>query len=191
MIKEIDAKGLDCPAPVVRTKNALKDNDQLITLVDNEVAANNVKKLAVKLGCEVEVISENDNLYKIKIEKQGEPNFEKDSEDIGKVYFFKSDKLGTGEDELGDVLLKGFIHTLLDIEPAPEKIIFMNAGVMIPTQNEDAVDSLKELKEKGVTILSCGTCLDYYGLQEQLKVGSISNMYEIVESLNNGDVVVV
>ena len=194
-MKEIDAKGLDCPAPVVKTKKALEDNDELLTIVDNEVAANNVKKLAVKLGCEVEVNKENDKLYKLKIKKVNNQKEESEEEskddDNAKIYFFKSDKLGKGEDELGNVLIKGFIHTLLDVEPLPEKIIFMNAGVKIPTQNKDAIDSLKELEDKGVSILSCGTCLDYYQIKDELEVGSISNMYEIVENLNSKEVVVI
>mgnify|MGYP000692203277 CR=1 FL=1 len=189
-MKEIDAKGLDCPKPVVLTKNALKENKEVITIVDNEAAANNVKKLATKLGAEAD-IKKIENDYEVNIKKT-KNNKETDQEkNEGKVYFFKSDKLGKGEDELGNVLIKGFLHTLLELEPLPQKLIFMNSGVKIVTENEDALDSLKELEEKGVTILSCGTCLDYYGLEDKLNVGEISNMYEIVENLNNSNVITI
>lgn len=189
-MKKIDAKGLDCPQPVVLTKNALKDNKEVITIVDNEAGANNVKKLATKLGAKAEIkkIDDNFEVNIIKTEKNSE-NDENKSE--GKVYFFKSDKLGKGEDELGNVLIKGFLHTLLELDPLPQKLIFMNSGVRIVTENEDAIESLKKLEDKGVTILSCGTCLDYYGLENKLDVGEISNMYEIVESLNSANVITV
>ncbi len=187
-MKEIDARGLNCPEPVVLSKKALEENNEIITIVDNEVAFNNVKKLAVNNGCEVEVIEENDS-YKIKmIKTEGKKIEVNNKAEKAKVYFFKSDQLGKGEDELSNVLVKGFIHTLLEVDPLPEKIIFMNSGVNIPSKNEDAIDSLQSLEEKGVEILACGTCLDYYGLKDELKVGSISNMYEIVESLNDYEV---
>ncbi len=191
-MKEIDAKGLDCPEPVVLTKKVLKENDEIVTIVDNEVAANNVKKLATKLGCEVTVSKEDEDLYYVEIKKDEDAdNEEKETETKGKVYFFKSDELGTGEIELSNVLMKGFIHTLNEINPLPEKIIFMNSGVKIPTENKDAIESLKKLEEKGVSILACGTCLDYYSLKDKLKVGTISNMYEIVESLNSSEVITI
>jgi len=189
-MKKIDAKGLDCPEPVVLTKNALKENKEIITIVDNEAAANNVKKLATKLGAKAE-IKKIDSNFEVNIKKT-EKNSEKDeNKSEGKVYFFKSDKLGKGEDELGNVLIKGFLHTLLELDPLPQKLIFMNSGVKIATENEDAIDSLKKLEDKGVTILSCGTCLDYYGLEDKLDVGEISNMYEIVESLNSSNVITI
>lgn len=189
-MKKIDAKGLDCPQPVVLTKNALKENKEVITIVDNEAAANNVKKLATKLGAEAEIKKIDDN-FEVNIKKTEKNSKNDESKSEGKVYFFKSDKLGKGEDELGNVLIKGFLHTLLELDPLPKKLIFMNSGVRIVTENEDAIDSLKKLEDKGVTILSCGTCLDYYDLEDKLDVGEISNMYEIVESLNSSNVITI
>ncbi|MGM0437611.1 MAG: sulfurtransferase-like selenium metabolism protein YedF [Bacillota bacterium] len=189
-MKRINAKGLDCPKPVVLTKNALKENKEVITIVDNEAAANNVKKLANKLGAEAEIKKIEDN-YEVNIKKTDDNSKNDKDRTERKIYFFKSDKLGQGEDELGNVLIKGFLHTLLEVKPLPQKLIFMNSGVKIVTENEDAIDSLKELEERGVTILSCGTCLDYYGLEDKLDVGEISNMYEIVESLNDSNVITI
>ena len=189
-MKEIDAKDLDCPQPVVLTKKALEDNKEVITIVDNEAAANNVKKLANKFGAEAEIKKIKNN-FEVNIKKTEKSIKNDESKSEGKVYFFKSDKLGKGEAELGNVLIKGFLHTLLEVNPLPEKLIFINSGVRIVTENEDAIDSLQKLEDRGVTILSCGTCLDYYGLEDKLNVGEISNMYEIVESLNSCDVITI
>ena len=92
--------------------------------------------------------------------------------------------MGEGNDELGKVLIKGFIYTLTECKPYPKYIIFVNSGVKLTTENEATVENLKILEESGVEILSCGTCLDYYGLKENVQVGSITNMYTIVETMN-------
>jgi selenium metabolism protein YedF len=187
-LKEIDARGLDCPEPVIKTKKALEDYQGLTTIVDNEVAAKNVKRLAEKMKLEVE-ISRVENYFSIEIKRNNKSVENDKNNKTGKVYFIKSDKLGQGEDELGLVLMQGFIYTLLEVDPLPEKIIFINSGVKIPIKNEDAVESLEKLEEKGVNILACGTCLDYYELKEELVVGRVSNMYEILDSLNENEVI--
>ena len=186
-MKELNARGLDCPQPVVKTKKALEEADKLAVTVDDEVQADNVAKLAKKLNCSVSILEEEDH-YKLTIEQQGGSEEESEDEE-GKVYFITSDTLGEGEEELGEVLMKGFISTLLDIRPLPAKVIFMNSGVKVPVLNEQAREDLKELEEAGVEILSCGTCLDYYEISEQLEVGEISNMYTILAALNSGKVV--
>ncbi len=192
-MKEIDARGLDCPGPVVKTRNALKEEKEVMVIIDNEVAAKNVTKLAQKMGYKVDEFKEEENNIKLEIikeENDGKESQTKEASEMDrKVYFLTSDTLGDGEEELGKFLMKGFISTLLEVEPLPEKVIFMNAGVKVPTLNLEAVESLEKLSERGVTILSCGTCLDYYKLKDDLKIGSISNMYEIVESLHQGNVV--
>lgn len=93
--------------------------------------------------------------------------------------------MGEGNEELGKVLIKGFIYTLTESKPYPKHIILVNGGVKLSTENEATVENLKILEESGVEILSCGTCLDYYGLKEKLQVGSITNMYTIVEIMKN------
>ena len=187
-MKKIDARGLDCPKPVIKTKKAIEKYDEIEVLVDNETASKNVKKLGIKMGAKVTVVKDNDNYYKLLISDFKKADKTEKKENKGKVVFVKSEFLGTGEQQLGDILIKGFIKTLLEINPLPDKIIFMNSGVKLACKNDDVVNSLKKLKDNGVEILSCGTCLDYYNLTDQLKVGNVSNMYEIVESLNNGNV---
>lgn len=187
MMKEIDVRGLACPEPVIKTKNALQNSNKLLVLIDSEVVKNNVTKLARKLNCQVNLLEEGGE-YRLTIEKTA-TNINEEVERKGKVYFISSDKLGKGADELGDLLMKGFISTLIEIDPLPDKIIFINSGVKIPTVNEETREHLKNLEKAGVVVLSCGACLNYYGLENKLKVGSISNMYEILESLNQGEVV--
>ena len=187
-MKKIDARGLDCPKPVVKTKKALEDNDEVEVTVDNEVAAQNVKKLGIKMGGNVTMVKEEEDLYKLVITDFDKTNQQSRKGEKDKVVFIKSNLLGAGDEELGDILIRGFISTLLDIEPRPAKIIFMNSGVKLPCQNEEVINSLKKLEKNNVEVLSCGTCLDYYGLKEELQVGDISNMYEIVDSLNKGEV---
>ncbi len=187
MIK-VDACGLDCPKPVIMTKKALEESDKIQVCVDNKVAADNVSKLAQKMNSKV-VMLEDDGIYTMNIIKvKGDVNTKKSSP-CNKVYFIKSNYLGDGSEELGEVLMKGFISTLLEMDPLPEHIIFMNTGVKVPTLNSEAKESLAKLEEKGVSVLVCGTCLDYYNLKEELEIGSISNMYEILDVLNQGNVV--
>ncbi|MCK8827839.1 sulfurtransferase-like selenium metabolism protein YedF [Natroniella acetigena] len=189
-MKKIDAREMDCPQPVIETKNALQKNSDLTVLVDNQVAADNIAKLAKKLGCKVSRVEDGSD-YKLILKKVLEENKEESTSEVEKVYFIKSDKLGTGSEELGEVLIKGFVNTLLEVEPLPAKIIFINSGVKLATLNYEIKRNLHKLEEEGVDILSCGTCLEYYELKDKLEVGRISNMYDIVDILNHADVVVV
>ena len=93
--------------------------------------------------------------------------------------------MGSGNDELGNVLIKGFIYTLTETKPYPKSILLVNGGVRLSADNEATIENLKILEEAGVEILSCGTCLDYYGLKENLQVGTVTNMYTIVDILKN------
>ena len=93
--------------------------------------------------------------------------------------------MGNGNDELGEVLMKGFIYTLTESKPYPKSILLVNSGVILSTEYYDTIGNLKILEEAGVEILSCGSCLDNYGLKESLKVGSVTNMYTIVDIMKN------
>jgi selenium metabolism protein YedF len=98
-----------------------------------------------------------------------------------------SDKMGEGNEELGKVLLKGFIYALTQLDTLPDTMLFYNGGAKITTEGSDSLEDLKSLEAQGVEILTCGTCLNYYNLSDQLKVGSVTNMYAIVETLSNAD----
>lgn len=189
MYIEVDARGLACPKPVINTKKELDkiESGLVITTVDNAIAKENILKLANSLNCEAKVIKEEKDLISIEI-KKGENVIIEKNENIAledKCIFISSDKMGEGNEELGKVLIKGFIYTLTESKPYPKHIILVNGGVKLSTENEATVENLKILEEAGVEILSCGTCLDYYGLKEKLQVGSITNMYTIVEIMKN------
>ena len=79
------------------------------------------------------------------------------------------------------------MKTLLDLKPIPSRLIFINSGVRLTTEGSEVLESLKALSEKGVEILSCGTCLDFYHLKEKLKVRVVSNMFDIAQSLMEAD----
>lgn len=197
-MKEIDARGLACPKPVVLTKKAMTDNEEILTVVDNRTASENVAKLARKMKAEVTIVEEAEDYFKIMIKKtaadkavnKAEAAVGSESESKQKkVYLVASDTLGEGEEELGKILIKGFLSTLLDIKPLPEKVIFLNAGVKLAVLEKDVTAVLSDLEAAGVKILLCGTCLDYYNLSDQVEVGEVSNMYEIVDSLNSSNTI--
>lgn len=181
MKKKVNAIGQVCPMPVIMTKKALKEmlTGELEVLVDNEIAKDNVEKMAKEMGHTYVDFKEEEN-FKIVITKlEEEKKEEKKEEKI--VVVLASDIMGEGDKELGDVLIKGFIYSLTEMEILPKTILMYNKGVMLSTINENTVEDLKKLEAMGVEILSCGTCVNYYGVQDKLKVGSLTNMYTIVE----------
>ncbi|SJZ89844.1 sulfurtransferase-like selenium metabolism protein YedF [Garciella nitratireducens] len=190
MIKKVDCRGLNCPQPVIHTKKALEEMTQgsIVTIVDNEVAKENVKKFAQKMNAKVE-IEEKEGIFYLTITKENGKTsqssiiFPEKSEHGEFIILIGNDKIGEGSEELGSILMKSYLYTLTEVEPRPDKIIFMNSGVKL-TCSSSSLENIKKLEELGVEILSCGTCLDYYGLKQELQVGKISNMYTIVEALN-------
>lgn len=189
MYIEIDAVGLACPKPVINTKKELDkiDNGIVVVTVDNDIAKQNILKLSNSLNCESKIIKEEKDLICIEIKKGENVIIEEQNQDKleDKCIFISSDKIGNGNDELGAVLMKGFIYTLTESKPYPKSILLVNSGVKLSTENYDTVENLKILEAAGVEILSCGTCLDYYGLKESLKLGSVTNMYTIVDIMKN------
>lgn len=186
---ELDARGLSCPKPVINTKKELDKIDQgvVIVTVDNEISKENVLKLAKSMNHEANVLkSEKDSICIEIIKGKNVIIEEKSQESLSDTcIFINSDKMGNGNDELGHVLMKGYIYTLTESKPYPKSILFVNSGIKLTTENEATVENLKILQDAGVEILSCGTCLDYYELKDALKVGTVTNMYTIVETMNN------
>lgn len=197
MSKLVDARGLACPQPVIQTKKALETDDRLVVIVDNPVALENVSRLAKSLGCELDVENKADGTYItiVSVEKEtnkavGAKNLScklGDADTAQKsgpvVVTIQQDRMGRGDDELGYVLIKSFIHTLGEISPAPDIIILFNTGVKLSVRGSDVIEDLKNLQEKGIQILVCGTCLNFFGLTDQLEAGIISNMYDISDTL--------
>lgn len=191
MRREIDARGENCPKPFIMTKKALDDSQMgsIVTIVDNEIAKENVCKLADSAGLKYNVTKKDDDFY-IEIQKSEDTesketvNDEKKTNFKDRVVAFTKDKLGHGNDELGKVLIKGYIYTLTELDEKPHTLLFLNGGVLLTTGESETIEDLKKLEAMGVKILSCGTCLDYYGVQNELKVGEIANMYLIANAMN-------
>ncbi|MBE3572442.1 MAG: sulfurtransferase-like selenium metabolism protein YedF [Moorella humiferrea] len=191
MEKVVDARGLACPQPVIQTKKALETlspDGELVTIVDNEVARDNVLKLVRSMEC-VASVREQGNEYYIHIRKESLPSTQL-SVHPGQVLLVTSATLGRGSEELGGVLMRSFFYSLSETEVLPRRIIFINSGVHLCCQGSPVLDSLLALEQKGVEVLACGTCLDYYHLKEKLCIGSVTNMYTIIEHLTAAEKVI-
>jgi selenium metabolism protein YedF len=183
-MQTVDARGQACPQPVILARKALEGVDELVVIVDNETAQMNVTRMAEKAGCRVEFEHRNDGTY-LNIAKTMElPVGQVALPAAGqRVVLVASDTLGRGSAELGEILVRGFFHTLNEVQPLPSAIVFMNSGVQLVAEGSPVLDDLRALDDKGVEVWACGTCLDYYGLKAKLAVGQVSNMYSIAEAL--------
>jgi selenium metabolism protein YedF len=191
-MKEIDCRGMACPQPVVTTKQALDQLEEgdLTVIVDNPSSSENVERFAQSQRCSVRSEKKGQDFY-VHIEKAGsKAGLERadQTEKVKKVVvYINSDLLGTGEEALGSFLMKAFLKTLLDFEKKPDRLILINSGVRLASEDSKVLDTLRLLSEQGVQIVSCGTCLDFYKLREKMSVGTVSNMYEIIQSMLEAD----
>lgn len=189
----VNAMGDNCPIPVIKTKKAMQaltGPEVIEVLVDNEIAVQNVSKMAASAGGQVSSEKLGDAEFKITIQMEGAVAAETQEEAAcvpdargSLVVAVTSDRMGSGNDELGKVLIKGFIFAVTQLETLPKTMLFYNGGATLTTEGSDSLEDLKSLEAQGVEILTCGTCLDYYGLKDKLAVGSVTNMYSIVETL--------
>ena len=199
-MRTVNAVGDACPIPVVKTKRALETlekPDMVEVLVDNETAVQNVTKFAVQAGKKVSSQKLEEHRYQILIDctkeniKTERPkDREAGQSDSRTVVVVSSDRMGSGDEELGTVLMKGFLFALTQLPELPGKILFYNGGARLTCKGSESVEDLKAMERQGVEILTCGTCLDYYGLKEKLEVGGVTNMYTIVETMNQAGKIV-
>ncbi|ATW24312.1 sulfurtransferase-like selenium metabolism protein YedF [Candidatus Formimonas warabiya] len=189
----VDARGLNCPTPVIKTKTAMEGapGENIITIVNNEAAKENVRRLAENSGYQV-AIHDKDGDYYLEISPCScgdvKPAPENDAGNY--VIYVPTDKMGQGSDELGRILIKGYFYALTEAKPYPKAILFLNSGVNLTTEGSVVLEHLKTLEAGGVEILSCGTCLDFFALKDKLSVGSVTNMYSIVEKMNQATKVI-
>lgn len=188
-MQTVDARGLACPQPVMLTRRAMQTSEDVLTIVDNDVAVANVTRMAQSAGWTAEVERRSDGAY-IKLSPpsgtapQVCPTAQPSAAATGPtVVLLAADTVGSGDDKLGGVLMRAFLHTLAEGEAKPDVIICMNAGVRLAVAGSAVVPDLQALVQSGVQLLLCGTCLDFYHLKEQVEVGTISNMYSISEAL--------
>lgn len=184
----VDARGLGCPKPVIMAEDALKEIEEgtVEVLVDNEASVSNLKRFAEKSGFYVEV-TKKEHHWSVKITKgyTCSPAIqESKDEKKGLLMIIGTDTLGK-EEEIGRILMKGFLETLKVTRELPDMMFFLNAGVKLTTENPETIEILKEIEEMGVEIFSCGTCLKYYGLEDSLKVGYRGTTNHIVEGMKD------
>ncbi len=192
----IDARGLECPKPVIRAEEELSRITQGIVevLVDNEFSAENLVTFARSNGYYPET-SRKGKDWRVKLVKgyacdagslKEAQNLKKEEDRMDKdiLVIVGTDSLGK-EEELGKILVKGFFETMKVTKEIPHTIFFLNAGVKLTTTNEEVISVLKDLEAMGVEIFSCGTCLKYYGLESEMKVGYRGTTNHVVEGLRD------
>ena len=188
--KTIDARGLGCPQPVILAKKALEQDDRILVLVDDEIALENIKRMGTNAGCTVQADRQADGTYQIHLSKAGGPPVVQGQEAPAAngcappkqgpfVVVFSENRMGRGNDELGWVLIRAFIHTLCQQELKPDAMIFYNTGVKLTVKDSEVLDDLKMLAGAGVEMMICGTCTNYFAITEEVAVGTVSNMYDI------------
>ncbi len=185
-MKTLDCRAHTCPHPVVETRKLLmaEPGTAVQVLVGDETARENVGRLAKSLGYLVRE-SPTEGGYALELTPGGEtPTAGAGATIQGKtVVFVASDVMGSGSDELGHLLLKNFLFTLTELDPVPDVLLFVNAGVKLTAQGSDVLGALDKLACMGADVASCGLCLDYFHLKEKLAVGRVTNMLDIAETL--------
>lgn len=201
---DIDAMGLACPGPVLEAKKAMKntpDADCIEVSIDNDIAVQNLQKLANKEGWQFESDKISDSEFKARFlkdekaaaaaaaAKEAEASSGASGESGDYIISIGSRYMGSGNDELGEKLMNSLIFSLTQVDKAPKAVVFFNEGVYLTTHESKQVEDLKVLAENGTQIISCGTCLGFFELEDKLLVGEVSNMYEIVEVLSSARVI--
>jgi selenium metabolism protein YedF len=190
-LKTVDARGQLCPKPLLLTKKALNElapGESVAFLIDNPTSRQNVERFLVDNGMNPQC-SEKEGVFTIIVRKNPQPLAHPDPAPYcgdnarPHVVVISGDKMGRGSDELGEILMKAFINTINETGPLPSHVVFYNSGILLTVEGSPVIESLRELELKGVVILICGTCADYFKKKEAIRVGTISNMYRILETL--------
>jgi selenium metabolism protein YedF len=195
-MKIVDTKGQLCPVPLIMTKkamNEISENESLLIIIDNDTSYKNVSRFLEEHKMTVGT-KRNGKLYELTVNKTGHIPESTQAEDYcstedtkisNYVVAIQRNRLGDGAEELGTILIKGFVNTLPETTLKPKTIVFLNSGIYLALKDSPVLESLKKLENMGIEILVCGTCLDYYKKKEEQGVGKISNMYEILERLSH------
>ena len=196
MEKKIDCKGMACPLPVVNAKKAAEElsaGDVLTVLVDNEIAVQNLTRFGEHRGFAVSAAKKAEKEYAVRMTVAGTAADDKeeavdcavDSRRKGMLVVLSANTMGTGDPKLGTALMKAFVFALTRQDQLPDTVLCYNTGAYLTCEGADTLEDLKLLESEGVTILTCGTCLDFYGLKEKLAVGGVTNMYDILERMES------
>lgn len=199
----LDVRGKACPQPVIETKKALDQLEEGIidVLLDAEPSAVNVSRFAGSQGC---IVNRNDNdpagiihleiikgfSCEIPATRTGTKATSSSAAESKLVVYINDRQMGKGEGKLGEILMKAFLKTLLELTTRPQQLIFVNSGVFLTCSGSEEVETIRTLEREGSEIFSCGTCLDFYHMKDKLEVGQMSNMFEIASLLLEADRVV-
>lgn len=179
----IDCRQMACPAPVITVKKALEQHGEIRVLLDDGAPRENVSRFARNRGFEVREEQQAGG-WTLTIEAgSGSQTSQVDLAADETVLLFTSDRLGDGPEELGRLLMKNLIFTLLESRNLPSRMLFLNSGVKLTTEGSDVLEALEKLAGMGVEILSCGLCLDFFGIKDKLRSGATTNMLTTVETI--------
>lgn len=204
MEQTLNCIGLACPIPVVKTKKALEtftEDGVLTVLADNETCVQNLTRLAgsMQLPVTSELTGEKEYTVKITVKKENVKANAGAQADVtscdvpgrrAATVVIGSNRMGDGDEKLGKALMKAFLFALTNTADVPETMIFYNSGAFLTCEGSDSLEDLKHLEEAGAKIFTCGTCLNFYGITEKLRVGSVSNMYDIVEMQQRAAIII-
>lgn len=186
-MKSIDCRGQACPAPVIATKQALEASPEgIIVLLDDGAPRENVARFARNRGYQVSENATADG-WSLSIGTAGasapEPAAQLATATGERILLITSERLGDGADNLGRLLMRTFLHTLLETDERPARILLLNSGVLLAVKGSDSLEALEALEQLGVEVAACGVCLDFYDKKEQLAVGRVTNMFSVAEQL--------
>jgi len=197
MLKQLDCRGLACPAPVLQTKEAMEKNhlDIIKVVVDNEASKQNVSRFMESQNLEVAVEQEGNDFH-ITGKRQKEVShkapvaerFEKEKKKI--MVMIATDRMGYGDDVLGRKLMTSFVKTLKEMGDELWRLVFVNNGVKLTIEGSEILPVLKDYKAEGLQILVCGTCLTHFDLLDKKQVGETTNMLDIVTAMQLADKVI-
>lgn len=192
---QLDARGKQCPIPVVETKKVLATmttGDTVTVTVDNPIAVQNLLKMASQkqLAAQTETLA-NDHYNVILALTEDSLSATNPAQEAvcipdarqNTVVVLSSDEMGNGDPVLGKALMKAFVYALTEQDQLPSTILLYNGGAKLSIEGAATLADLQLLESQGVEVLTCGTCLNHYGIADQLAVGSVTNMYAIAEKL--------
>lgn len=201
-MKTVDTRGLVCPAPLIKTRQGLNEaapDEPVQILIDNPTSLSNVKRYLTDNKLEFTVREEGtlatvtvtrgraDEISANETEYCTTDSLKPPSGSRQTVVAVTSDRMGSGDDELGLKLMISFFRTLVMLEPAPSAVVFYNAGVKLAMDDSTVLDHIRELAGRGTSIYLCSTCISHFGIRDRLPVGSFSDMYQILNVLKDAD----
>jgi len=191
-METIDCRNLSCPAPVINVKKALQEHSEIRVLLDDGAPRENVTRFSRNRGCRVSEERDGSGWALTISGSAGTVHSSPEavSQESNVVIMITSDRLGDGPEELGRLLMRNFVHTLLEAAELPARMIFLNSGVFLTCEGSDALEALGKLHGMGVEIYSCGLCLDYFAIKDKLRVGATTNMLATAEYLLSADSVI-